>query len=62
MLISLRPGNIISQPRDSNDNRPRSVDLLFELPDMAGCFEAVHDWHVEVEEDDVGANWRLLLG
>lgn len=64
MLISLRPSNVISQPCDGNDDGPRGVCLLFELPDVAGRFETVHDWHVEIEEDDVGAGLlrlRLLL-
>jgi hypothetical protein len=55
MLVSFRPGNIVSQPRDGDDDGPRGVCLLFELPDLAGGFEAVHDWHVEVEEDDAVA-------
>ena len=64
MLISLRSSNIVPQPRNGNDDGPRGVCLLFELPDVAGRLEAVHYWHVEIEEDDVGAGLlglRLLL-
>lgn len=55
VLISFGPSNIVSQARDSNDDCARAVCLLFGLPDLAGGFEAVHDWHVEVEEHDVGS-------
>lgn len=52
MFICPGSRDIVSKTSDGDDHGRQGARLLLELTDLPRGFEAIHDWHVEVKEND----------